>query len=247
MNNESQKKPVSILAISGFSLVIIAIIIAMSGPVGSRMGWWNFEMAVFIAKWAAYIAIFGAFLCLPGIIIARPGGKRRGFTPGLLGLLIVVSLVGYLQMWKEAKIKMPPISDISTNTEKPLTFWNAPNSRIYDTFENAAWQKEAYPDIKPLILPIPATRAYDLALALVKKRKWKLWEPSKEDLHIEATEKTFWFGFSDDIVIHITALPGNKSRIDMRSTSRAGGSSSDAGTNARRIRKFLKALESSAK
>lgn len=86
------------------------------------------------------------------------------------------------------------------------------------------------------------TRAYDLALELGREKGWQLWSPSREELHIEATDKTFWFGFSDDVVIHITALSATTSKVDMRSTSRSGGSSSDAGTNARRVRSFLAAL-----
>ncbi len=246
MNSHKQIKPVFKPAIAGFALVVLSLLAAMSGPLGSRMGWWNFEDAVTIVKWAAYSGAFSSLLCLTGLIAARPGGKWRGFTLSLVGVLIVGSLITYLQMWKDVKVNLPPISDITTNTENPPDFWNAPNSRVYGGFETATWQQEAYPDIKPLILPIAATRAYDLALELVRKQGWQLWSPSREDLHIEATAKTFWFGFSDDVVIHITALTANSSRVDMRSTSRSGGTSSDAGTNARRIRHFLKALKQSA-
>jgi uncharacterized protein (DUF1499 family) len=46
------------------------------------------------------------------------------------------------------------------------------------------------------------------------------------------------FGFKDDVVIRIAPSSGNGCRVDIRSVSRAG--LSDVGTNARRIRTFLK-------
>jgi uncharacterized protein (DUF1499 family) len=47
-----------------------------------------------------------------------------------------------------------------------------------------------------------------------------------------------WFGFKDDVVIRIAPSAGDGSRVDIRSVSRVGRS--DVGTNARRIRAFLK-------
>jgi len=57
---------------------------------------------------------------------------------------------------------------------------------------------------------------------------------------IEATATTRWFGFKDDVVIRVSAMPDGGSRVDMRSVSRVGRS--DVGTNARRIQAFLSEL-----
>ena len=46
------------------------------------------------------------------------------------------------------------------------------------------------------------------------------------------------FGIKDDVVIRIAPSSGNGSRVDIRSVFRVG--LSDVGTNARRIRTFLK-------
>ena len=56
---------------------------------------------------------------------------------------------------------------------------------------------------------------------------------------IEATDTSLLFGFKDDIVIRVVAL-GAGSRVDLRSASRVGRG--DFGVNARRVRKFLRAL-----
>ncbi len=242
MQNQTNKKPLYKPAVIGFGLILLSILTAMAGPLGSRIGWWDFDAAVVILKWAAYGGLFAAVLCLSGLVMARPGGKRRGFIYSLLGLLIITPMVLFLQSWKEAKATLPPIEDITTNTEEPPAFWFAPNSRAYGGVGVAAWQEEAYPDIQPLILPVPIDKAYDLVLEVIRDKGWQLYEPSRSDMHIEATETTFWFGFSDDVTIHITATANSGSRVDMRSASRFGGGG-DGGTNANRIRSFFKALK----
>ncbi len=246
MQNQIDKKPLYKPAAIGFSLIILAILVAMAGPLGSRIGWWNFDTAVVILKWAAYGGLLAAALCLSGLLLAHPGSKRRGFIFSLLGLIIIVPMVLFLQSWKEAKENLPPIQDITTNTENPPEFWYAPNSRIYGGVAIAAWQNEAYPDIQPLILPVPIDKAYDLVIDVIRDKGWQLYKPSRVEMHIEATDTTFWFGFSDDVTIHITATENAASRIDMRSASRFG-SGGDAGTNANRIRLFFEALEKRAR
>jgi uncharacterized protein (DUF1499 family) len=57
---------------------------------------------------------------------------------------------------------------------------------------------------------------------------------------LEATDTTRWFGFTDDIVVRLTPW-GTGTRVDVRSVARRG--SADTGTNARRIRRFLAALQ----
>lgn len=68
---------------------------------------------------------------------------------------------------------------------------------------------------------------------------WEIAAADPKTLRIEATDRTLFFGFSDDIVIRITPL-GRASRVDVRSASRVGRS--DLGANARRIRAFFRQL-----
>ncbi len=69
---------------------------------------------------------------------------------------------------------------------------------------------------------------------------WKIVDANKSGGRIEAMDRTFWFGFQDDIVIRI-AQDASGSRIDLRSVSRVG--KSDMGTNAARISSFLKRMQ----
>ena len=84
--------------------------------------------------------------------------------------------------------------------------------------------------------------AFDLALNLARAAGWEIVAAVPEDNRIEAVATTDWFGFKDDVVIRIAAAGGG-SRVDMRSASRVGRS--DLGTNARRIREFLRHLAAS--
>ena len=57
---------------------------------------------------------------------------------------------------------------------------------------------------------------------------------------IEAYDKSFWYGFIDDIVIRITKKE-EETIVDIHSKSRVGFG--DFGANAKRIRKFLTLLK----
>ncbi len=82
-------------------------------------------------------------------------------------------------------------------------------------------------------------KGFEKALVMARAMSWSIAAVDREHLLIEATDTTFWFGFKDDIVIRVTPL-GEESRVDVRSVSRVG--LSDIGTNAERIRKYLRAL-----
>jgi len=239
------KKSISKIVVIGFLLTIIAVVAAMVAPIGSRLGVWDYETAVVILKWAAYTGAASVLICLAGAFVSRPGRSRKGFLLSLLGLVIVVPTLLFLLYWKDAKENLPPIQDITTNSENPPEFWSAPNSRVYGGAAVFAYQEEAYPDIQPLILPRSTDEIYDLVVEVIRQKGWEMWETNRKEKHIEATETTFWFGFSDDVVIHITATDSGGSRVDMRSASRFGGGG-DGGTNAKRIRLFFQALKSKA-
>jgi len=61
------------------------------------------------------------------------------------------------------------------------------------------------------------------------------------DGRLEATDTSAFFGFKDDVVVRVRASDAG-SRLDVRSKSRVG--LSDVGANARRVRAFLKLMES---
>ncbi|MFV2060080.1 MAG: DUF1499 domain-containing protein [Gammaproteobacteria bacterium] len=239
---EKHSKVFSKVAVTGFGLFLISIIAVLLAPLGSRIGVWSFDGAVVILKIAAYSGIASACISIVGAIISRPGGSFRGFLLSISVIIIFIPTLLFLLYWKDAKENLPPIQDITTNTEKPPQFWAAPNSKVYGGIGVAVYQEEFYPDIKPLILSVTPEKVFDLSLEVIKQKGWQLWEENRAEKHIEATETTFWFGFSDDVVIHITKTESGETRVDVRSTSRFGGGG-DGGTNANRIRSFMTALK----
>jgi len=138
---------------------------------------------------------------------------------------------------------VPPIHDITTDPDDPPAFEallplraGAPNPAEYGGAEVAARQRAGYPDLGPLVVAAPPERAYAAALAATLEMGWQIVAAEEDAGRIEASDRTFWFGFTDDIVVRIRP-DGAGSRIDVRSTSRVGAG--DAGTNAARIRAFL--------
>jgi uncharacterized protein (DUF1499 family) len=70
---------------------------------------------------------------------------------------------------------------------------------------------------------------------------WTIVAKAPAEGRIEATDTTFWFGFTDDIVIRVAPdEQAERTRIDIRSKSRIGRS--DVGTNAARVRAYLERL-----
>lgn len=231
-----------IFAFSGTILAILAGLAAMLAGVGSRTGLWNFRTGFEILHWSVYGSFVAMFISIAAAVFGR---KRRlkylaVAMPGVaIGLAVIVVLFG---VWLKAR-NVPPIHDITTDIANPPQFVailplrsGATNPTAYGGAEVAIKQLQAYPDIKPMVLEAPAEQAYDDALAITRAMGWKIISDDKKDWRIEATDTTFWFGFTDDIVIRVTPA-GQRSIIDIRSVSRVGRS--DLGKNAERIRGFM--------
>ena len=138
----------------------------------------------------------------------------------------------------------PPIHDITTDTDDPPAFvaavpLNSPGRTDYDPAV-AEQQRAAYPDIGPLMLPVPPADAFQRAVEAVREMSWELLADDADALRIEATDRSFWFGFPDDVVVRVAPAGEAGSRVDVRSLSRVGVG--DLGVNARRVRAFVAAL-----
>ncbi len=229
----------------GFVLSAIAITAAMGAGAGVRVSLWDFRQGFRILNWAAYFGIAGTVLSLVGMILVRPGKGRHGFLLAVAGIVLGTLAFGVPGNWYRIAKRVPMIHDITTDTENPPTFVavlalrkDTPNTAIYGGPEIAAKQHAAYPDIRPLVSDIPPAQAYERARFVARQMCWKIVDENQVEGRIEATAITRWFGFKDDVVIRIAPSAGNGSRVDIRSVSRVG--LSDVGTNARRIRTFLK-------
>jgi putative ABC transport system permease protein len=174
-------------------------------------------------------------------------GRRRTATVALVAVLVGAIAVTIPYNWRAQARSVPPIHDISTDTTTPPEFVaiaplreDAPNPVEYAGEETARAQHEGYPDIRTVWTERPPGDVFSAAVEVVTRMGWELVETDAGEGRIEATDITRWFGFKDDVVIRLTADQGG-TLIDVRSKSRVG--TSDVGTNAERIRAFLRRLE----
>ncbi len=96
------------------------------------------------------------------------------------------------------------------------------------------------PTSNRLIVETTPQKAYDTALEIITKRKWRIVDTRppqpRRAGHIEAIALTPVMGFRDDVVVRIAA-DGEGTRIDLRSSSRYF--EHDLGSNASRIRALI--------
>jgi uncharacterized protein (DUF1499 family) len=239
-------RTLSPFAVGGFILALLAGLTEIAAGWGTRWGFWDYRAGLLILRFAAYAGIACGVLSLIGCAATWPGGSRRGMAWAAAGLLI--ALIVILIPWSAGQRarQVPAIHDITTDPENPprfaalLAVRNASaNKAEYGGPEVAARQRAAYPDIAPLELAVPPGRAFTLAADAARSLGWQLAGADEKEGRIEATDTTFWFGFKDDIVIRVTPNAGG-SRVDVRSVSRVGRS--DLGTNAKRVRGYLKKI-----
>jgi uncharacterized protein (DUF1499 family) len=227
-------------------LALAVALVAILAGFGSRWDWWTFRTGFSLLRWA----IYGAIALLPLAALALFFAARRHARAGVLragaALLVALVLVGVGLQWRARRAEAPPIHDITTDTENPPAFVaiaplrvDAPNPVEYAGEATAEQQRAAYPDIRPVRLDVAPAEAFERALAAVDRMGWRLVAAEPAEGRIEATDRTFWFGFYDDVVIRVRPADA-ASIIDIRSKSRVGRG--DIGTNARRVRALTRLL-----
>lgn len=245
------RRPLPLIAVVGPALALLALLaLLLAGP-GTRWGLWHFRTGFTILRWAAYAALAALPLALLGALVTRPGSGRRGFGLSLLGALAAALVVFVPWRLQRDARAAPPIHDITTDTEDPPAFVavlplraGAPNPAEYGGAEVAAQQRAAYPDLQPLRLEVSPERAYAAALAAARPMGWEVVAADSAARRLEASDRTRWFGFIDDVVVRVRP-EGAGSRVDVRSVSRVGRG--DAGANARRIREYLEQVRQEAR
>lgn len=236
-----------ILALLACAIAALALLLlGAAGPL-YRIGVLSLPNAFALLRWAAYVGIAASILGLLAGVLAYGRGARVAALLAATALLGGLAAFGIPYQWQRAARSLPPIHDVTTDLENPPAFEavislraDAPNS-LERPPALAEQQRQGYPDLAPIILSIPSDQAFDRALAAAQDAGWRIVTADKGAGRIEAIDSTRWFGFEDDIVVRLTPW-GAGTRVDVRSVSRVG--LSDVGTNARRIRRYLDALQS---
>ena len=178
------------------------------------------------------VLAFGAF-----VVIWKDGVNGMGHAFAAIG--IGLALIAYPAYLGYRATKLPMINDITTDPLDPPRFDVLARLRPRGTIEYAGLyaaelQRQAYPDIEPLSVNAAPKAAYDAALAVIVRRKWRVVvdrppQPPRRDGVIEAVARTAIMGFRDDIAVRVRR-EDDGARIDVRSASRYGRH--DFGTNA---------------
>jgi hypothetical protein len=184
--------------------------------------------------------------------------------------LIGLALIAYPAYLGIKAYRLPAIYDISTDPIDPPQYDAIARLRprdanpiAYAGLYTAELQHQAYSDIEPDITDSTAQEAYDAAMKVIAKRRWRVVDSrppqsgsptpgtrpvdarlspavAPRDGIIEAVARTPILGFRDDVVVRIRKTPEG-ARIDVRSTSRYGRH--DLGTNAARVRALIEDID----
>ncbi|MCX7314392.1 MAG: DUF1499 domain-containing protein [Alphaproteobacteria bacterium] len=242
-------EPVSRLAIwsrrcAFFALLatVLSVLIVRSGILEIVPSLATFGGALVFAVIAMVLA-FGSL-----IVIWRDGSRGLGhaFTAIGIGLL----LLAYPAYLGSRAYTLPMINDITTDALDPPRFDVLARLRPRGTAEYAGLyaaelQRKAYSDIETLSVSATPKLAYDAAMAVIVRRKWRVLvdrppQPPRRDGVIEAVALTPVMGFRDDIALRVRA-ESDGAKIDVRSASRYGRH--DFGSNASRIRSLLEDVD----
>src|ERR1700710_276629 len=243
-----QSEPVSSLASWARNLAVFSLVAVLVSIIIVRFG--------FLEMKPALATFFGALACaglsiLVGLaaFVAIWQNGSRGMGLIRLALLIAAGVLPYPAYLGLQYRKLPPIHDITTDPIDPPRFealarlraGDGTNNAVYGGLYLAVQQRVSYTDIQTVELDVPVQRAYDVATALVAKRKWTVIDERSPQLprrigRIEAVARTPIMGFREDVSIRVTP-DGEGSRVDIRSSSRYF--ESDLGSNAARVTKLI--------
>ena len=165
----------------GLGLAVLAGIVAMFSGLGTRWGWWYYMTGLTLLRVAAISGGVAAIVALAGGVLARHERRSTIFFAAAAGILIGLLTCGVPWAWAHRAEQMPLIHDITTDMVNPPQFEavmplrvDAENPAAYKGPETASLQKSAFPDIRPLMLPLSPASAFDRALATAKNMGWQI-------------------------------------------------------------------------
>ena len=236
-------------------LALVAVFLVSSPGPGYKFGGFPLGMMVPFLLGGLLVAAIAVLASLSGFGLRVFAGSGSLMTSSI-ALVLAGAVIFYVGSFVAGARAVPPIHDITTDTDNPPQFVAVLPLRgedvspaSYDgddpvpgnpdqTVREA--QLAHYTDLGPLFLDADYNVAFTQAMATVTDLDWELVEANSDDGRIEAIQSTWWYGFKDDIVIRVAAQADNTTRVDMRSKSRVGVS--DIGANARRIQTYMDAL-----
>lgn len=246
---------------AAFAALILAVLLAATAVAGLRLGRLSDRAGSTLmlpATGLGLVALILALVWLWGALSRNDGtGKRLGLSALLGSMAFLYSPLVYFYFGFTAL----PIHDATTDPEDPPRFVAlakvpSENSRAYDGSRRIPYSgpdaryrgqevtvdyafHDKYPRLtKPHSgLLVSPQKAFWRAYGAVQRLGWTIVEADEKALRIEATDRSFWFGRTSDIVIRVRPAGAIGSRVDVRAMSREAGN--DHGRNVERIKAFF--------
>jgi uncharacterized protein (DUF1499 family) len=245
------EEPVSKLAIWSRRLALFAIAVVLLVVVIVNLGFLDPVPAIASLAGSLFLAFVAMLLALGAfVVIWRQGSRGTGLAVAALAIgLAMLAYPGFLAF---RFYRLPPVNDITTDPADPPRFEaiirlrpRGANPVAYPGAAATDMQRAAYPDIEPLLVSVTPLEAYEAALAVITKRKWRVVDArapqtGRREGRIEAVARTPIMGFRDDVVVRVRAAEDG-ARVDVRSASRYG--QHDFGANASRIRSLTSDID----
>jgi len=247
------------VALFSLAATFVAVIVVRSGAL-------DIVPALSTLAGALVLALVAMLLAFAAVVVIwreGTGGLREAIAAFFIGL----ALIAYPLYLGVKGYKLPAIYDITTDPIDPPRFEAIARLRprdanpiTYAGLYTAELQHAAYSDIEPDDTTATPQEAFDAAMKVITKRKWRivdarppqgnlasprafetgLQESDAADGLIEAIARTPILGFRDDVVVRIR-MTSDGTRIDVRSASRYGRH--DLGTNAARVRDLISDID----
>jgi len=227
------------VALFSLAATLIAVIIVRSGALEIVPALSTLAGALMLAVVAILLAV-GATIV---IWFEGVGGAKEAATAFLIG----AALIAYPFYLGVKGYRLPAIYDITTDPIDPPRFDAIARLRprdanpiAYEGLYAAELQHAAYSDIEPDLTDSTPQEAYDAAMKVVIKRKWRIVDarppqgsavrpvdarappgPTPRDGFIEAIARTPILGFRDDVVVRVRST-SDGTRIDVGAAARDG-------------------------
>lgn len=196
-------------------------------------------------------AVVALLLALTSIVIIWRQGRGGGGSAAL-AIAAALVVIGVPALVLPLVTGYPKIYDVTTDAMNPPRFValaaarpKGANPTTYPGAEAMRLQNQAYPDIRPVVVPRPARETFEIVGDTLRRLRWEIVAeelprgPGQPGL-IEAVERSMVLGLYDDVSIRIAGSE-RETRVDVRSATRYGPH--DLGRNAARIRGFFKEFQ----
>ena len=193
---------------------------------------------------AAFLGLAATFASMAVLFITQ------SYPVAMVGVIGALPFIAMMASGFQAT-RFPAINDISTDLQKIPAFTTAQtlpenqhrNMQFAPEFNPIIQEK--YPELQPFLLDATPDEVYAQALrhAETQHPDWTITHRDPKTRTIEGIAVTKVFRWRDDFIIRVSETDSKTTaRLDMRSKSRDG--KGDLGENARRIKKFLDAIQS---